>query len=82
LVGEIVVAFTTGQRRALEMLAGSPNGYTETTLRAHGFKVGLLPGLVRHGLAKASRDSVKAGGQMMNVVRFKITDAGRRALAE
>jgi hypothetical protein len=26
----------------LEMLAGSPNGCTESALRAHGFRVGLL----------------------------------------
>jgi hypothetical protein len=74
------VALTTDQRRALEMLSGNPKGCTETTLRAHGFKVGLLPGLVRHGLANASPDSVKAGGRMLSVVRFKITDAGRRAM--
>jgi hypothetical protein len=74
------VALTADQRRALEMLAGSPNCSTETTVRAHGFRVGLLTGLVRHGLANASPDSVKAGSRMLSVVRFKITDAGRRAL--
>jgi hypothetical protein len=62
------------------MLAGSSNGCTEPTLRAH--KVGLLTGLVRQGLANASPDTLKAGGQVLNVVRFKITDAGRRTLVE
>jgi len=33
----------------------SPNGWTEGTLRAHGFTVGLLAGLVRAGLVVAKR---------------------------
>jgi hypothetical protein len=47
---------TDDQRRALVMLAGSPHGCTESILRAHGFSVGLLAGLLRTGLAKASAD--------------------------
>ena len=53
------MALAAEQRRALEMLAGSPNGCTESTLRAHGFKVGSLAGLVRAGLAVASGRSLR-----------------------
>jgi hypothetical protein len=46
------------QRRALDMLAGSPHGSTEGTLRAHGFTVRLLAGIVRAGLAVAGAEIV------------------------
>ena len=67
---------TGEQRRALDMLAGSHHGCTEAVLRAHGFSVGLLAGLIRNGLAKAEAEMTQAGGR----VRIRITDAGRRAL--
>jgi hypothetical protein len=67
---------TDTHRRALEMLAGSHNGVTEAVLRAHGFSVGLLAGLMRAGLAKADVETTQAGGR----VRITITDAGRLAL--
>jgi hypothetical protein len=44
---------TNTRRRALEMLAGSPHGCTESILRTHGFGLMLLAGLMRTGLAKA-----------------------------
>jgi hypothetical protein len=44
----------TDQRRALELLAGSPKqGCTEAFLLAHGFTVELLADMVRAGLATA-----------------------------
>jgi hypothetical protein len=52
------------RRRALELIAWSPDGMTEAMLLAHGFTVEMLVELVR------------AGG----VARVKITEAGRRAL--
>jgi hypothetical protein len=69
------------QRRALDMLAGSPHGCTEGKLRAHGFTVRLLAGIVRAGLAIARPEIVKAGGRTLSMLRLTITDAGRRALA-
>jgi hypothetical protein len=74
-------ALTGEQRRALDMLAGSHNGCTESILRAHGFSVGLLAGLMGTGLAKAEAEMTQAGGRVICVVRIRITDAGR-ALAE
>jgi hypothetical protein len=70
------------QRRALEILAGSPHGCTEGTLRAHGFTVGLLARIVRAGFATANPEIVEAGGRTLSMLRLTITDAGRRALAD
>jgi hypothetical protein len=53
------------QRRALDMLARSPSGCTEGALRANGFKVGVLAGLMRAGLAVANPESVRAGGRTL-----------------
>jgi hypothetical protein len=68
------------QRRALYMLAGSPDGCTEGTLRAHGFEVRLLARIVRAGLAVARPEIVNAGGRTLSMLRLTITDDGRRAL--
>jgi hypothetical protein len=68
---------TNAQRRALEMLAESPHGVTEAVLRAHGFSVGLLAGLMRATQARAEAEMTQAGGR----VRIRITDAGKQALA-
>ena len=67
------------QRRALNMLAGSPHGCTEAALRAHGFTVVLLAKIVRTGLAVANPEIVKAGGRTLSMLRLTITDAGRQA---
>jgi hypothetical protein len=70
------------QRRALELLARDPRGATGHLLMiAHGFEMKMLAGLVHEGLAEAKvGESVKAGGKMIEVVHFWITDAGRDAL--
>jgi hypothetical protein len=69
------------RRRALELLAGSPDGMTEALLVAHGFTVKLLVALIRDGLASAKSERVVAGGKPMEVTRVRITETGRRALA-
>ncbi len=69
------------RRRALELLAVSPDGATEAILVAHGFTIDLLVELVRAGLATAKAERVMAGGRSMQVTRVRITEAGRRALA-
>jgi hypothetical protein len=71
----------TEEKRALQLLAGSPQGCTQETLRAHGFKVTLLARIVRVGFAVATPEIVKAGGRTLSLLRLTITDAGRRALA-
>jgi hypothetical protein len=67
-------------RRALELLAIDQRGLTETLLSTYGFTRGMLAGLVRSALATAQRQTVKAGGKTIEVVRIRITDDGRRAI--
>jgi hypothetical protein len=73
---------TTEQRRALQLLAGAPNGRTEPAMRAQGFTVGLLVGLVAAGLAVAKSETMNAAGRTFSVVRFMITGSGRYAIGE
>jgi hypothetical protein len=49
---------------------------------AHGFTVEQLVELVRAGLATASAERVVAGGRTMEIATVRITEAGRRALAD
>jgi hypothetical protein len=70
------------QRRALGLLASAALGYSESILLAHGFTARMLGGLVLGGLATATQEIVQAGKRPIEVVRMRITDTGRRALAE
>jgi hypothetical protein len=71
---------TPEQRRALELIARDPN---DLLVIAHGFEMKMLAGLVHEGLATAIvGESVKAGGKAVEVVRFWIAEAGRRAIEE
>jgi hypothetical protein len=70
------------RRRVLELLAGSRYGYTKAILRAHGFSIDMLVELVKAGLATTKRERMVAGGRQTDVVRVRITDAGRQALAK
>jgi len=70
------------QRSVLQMLASDPHGATEDLLvLAHGFDSNMIAGLVCTGLATAKCESMKAGGKRVEVVRVRITAAGRRAIA-
>ena len=68
------------RRRALELLAASPDGYTEALMLAHGFPVPLLVDLCIAGLAIATPERMVAGGRPVEVVRMKITEEGRQAI--
>jgi hypothetical protein len=70
------------RRRALELLAGSRHGYTKAILRAHGFSMDMMVELVEAGLATTKRERMVADGRQTGVVRVRITDAGRQALAK
>jgi hypothetical protein len=70
------------RRRALELLADSVEGCTEAVVLAHGITPKLIAGLVRAGLVTTETAHMLAGGRAIYVTRIKITDAGRRALAE
>jgi hypothetical protein len=76
-----IPGLTGEQIGALEMLAGGPNGCTETELKANGFTIGLLGGLIRARLATATPGIVEAGGRSLGVVRLAITEKGRTMIA-
>ncbi len=69
------------QRRALAMLAGH-NGATQRFLVAHGFSGAMITGLVNRGFAILTRGKVRGGGRVIDVIKVRITVAGRAALAE
>jgi hypothetical protein len=69
------------QRRALKLLASGRHGVNEELLvHSHDFRRPTIVGLIRAGLAAADREIVKAGGKPIEVVRVRITAAGRRAI--
>ena len=70
------------QRQALELLAGGPRGYAKGRLLADGFTVEMLADLVREGCATAQRGTLRVGGRMIGIERYRITDEGRRAIEE
>jgi hypothetical protein len=75
------MAMSAERHRALRLLAGAPLGVTEAIMLAHGFTYTVLDTLVRDGLATATRETVRAGKRPIEVVRVRITDAGRLTLA-
>ena len=69
------------QRRALRLLASSRHGVNAALLvHGHGFKRRVLAGLVRRKLTAAEREVAMAGGKAVEVVRIRITAAGRSAI--
>lgn len=67
--------------RALELLARSPTGRTETFMLIHGCTPQYLDGLVRAGLVTTTKQRVGRGRQI-EITRFKLTEAGRATLSE
>jgi hypothetical protein len=70
------------RRRALELLAASPDGCTEALMFANGFTAELLIELVRAGLASAHAERAVTDGKMTEVARVKISETGWRTLAD
>jgi plasmid stabilization system protein ParE len=67
--------------RALAILVDSPDGANEALLvYGHGFKRQTLAGLVRAGFATVERDVVETGEKTIEIVRVRITAAGRQAI--
>ncbi len=65
------------------MLNRSPrSGCTNTHLVAHGFSLAVLVGLVRDRLVEAESQTVTAPGRKTQIVRFRITAAGRKAIGD
>jgi hypothetical protein len=57
------------RRRALELLAASPDGCSEAIMLAHGFTVDFLVDLIRTGMATTRTERVVVGGRAMEVAR-------------
>jgi hypothetical protein len=70
------------RRRALELLAASPDGCTEALMFANGFTAELLIELMRAGLASAHAECLVADGKVTEVARMKLREAGWQALAD
>jgi hypothetical protein len=69
------------RNRALELLAtAGPRGYTEAALTASGFTTDALADLVRTGLASVTLERLSVRERIIEVVRVKITGAGRQAI--
>jgi hypothetical protein len=71
---------TLHQRRALRQLADVPHGIAESLMLAHGFSRELISGLVLFGLARVVTDTVRIGGETIEVELVMITDARRQVL--
>ena len=73
----------SARRRALEILAGAPDGMTQTVMVVtHGFELRLVRELTTYGFVSATVEHVTAGEREMRVTRLRITDKGRQMLAE
>lgn len=68
-------------RHALELLDVAPHGLTEPLLLTYGFSRKMLSGLVRSDLATSQRQTVKIGGEPVEVTCVRITTSGHEALA-
>ena len=78
-----VIRISLEQERALKLLASSRHGLNEELLlRGHGISRGVLSSLVRRRLAAREREVVMAGGKAIEMVRLRITVAGRRAIED
>jgi hypothetical protein len=78
-----VIRTSSEQQRALKLLASSHHGVNEELLlRGHGVSRGVLSSLIRRRLAATQREVAMAGGRAIEVVRIRITAAGRRAIEE
>jgi hypothetical protein len=70
------------RRRALELLAGRPDGCTEAIMLAHGYWIDMMVELVNGGLARVTAERMIAGGRTIEVARVRIAEAGRPALVD
>jgi hypothetical protein len=66
-----------GHYDRVPVLAEHPNGCTGAVLLAHGFSLELLNEFIGAGLATASAESMTRGSKPVEVLRVKITEAGR-----
>jgi hypothetical protein len=75
---DITVSLTDRGRAVLRAMPG--RGYTEAALTASGFTTDALADLVRTGLASVTLERLSVRERIIEVVRVKITGAGRQAI--
>jgi hypothetical protein len=68
----VALGLTIEQRRALQLLADAPNGYTDAALRARGFTPTLLVELAAYGYVVERPETMKAAGKTFGFMRFAI----------
>jgi hypothetical protein len=69
------------RRRALELLASAgAEGCTEAVMLANGIDIDTMVEIIVEGLATATPQRTRAGREVLEVARLRITDAGRQAL--
>jgi hypothetical protein len=73
---------TDERRRALRLLARSPNGCTEALMLAYHFTIDMLGELAADGLLTIDARQEHRDGQQKMIVRIQITPAGRREIAD
>jgi hypothetical protein len=73
---------TGEQRRAIRVLSRHSTGCAEAPLRAHGFSLEQLSGLVAGEFATMEPTLINVSGEDRLVVWMQITDAGRKAISE
>jgi hypothetical protein len=73
---------TDDERHLLELLAKSADGCTDALLTAQGFKLDVLISIVSAEFATAQPERALAAGKPVESTRVRITEAGRRALAD
>jgi hypothetical protein len=80
VIERYMLKLTADHRRALLMLAECPDGCTESLLLANGVSRNTLADLILGGLATAKTvQDIAATQESIEMLRFKITEAGRRA---
>jgi hypothetical protein len=72
--------FVAIRDRALRLLAENSDGCSTAILLAHGFSLELLDKLIRAGLATTVKEREMRGDKTIEVVRIKLTKAGRSAV--
>jgi hypothetical protein len=73
---------TTNQRRALTLVANATYGCTVPYMRSHGCTVAVLRHLARSRLTITDRVREAGKPGTLTVVRLRISNAGRKALAQ
>jgi hypothetical protein len=77
-----MMRLNTEQRQALELLANYRHGAAEELfVFVHRFNRDAIAALVLEGFITRKRGRLKASGKTTEIVRIRITDAGREALA-